>query len=117
MQYYKCYHLLIETWEYYINLKSYHQGPLEILLQIHQNFEYNKLKFYPELRLYKVPETITSEADIKTDLFSDNLVVVNYLKDTDYLNIRYQKKPFMLLIWFSALLLGIGGFLGLRKNS
>ena len=43
--------------------------------------------------------------------------VVNYLKDTDYLNIRYQKKPFMLFIWFSALLLGIGGILGLRKNS
>ena len=77
----------------------------------------DQLKFYPELRLYKVPETITSEADIKTNLFSDNLVVVNYLKDTDYLNIRYQKKPFMLFIWFSALLLGIGGLLGLRKNS
>ena len=77
----------------------------------------DQLNFYPELRLYKVPETITSEADIKTNLFSDNLVVVNYLKDTDYLNIRYQKKPFMLLIWFSALLLGIGGLLGLRKNS
>ena len=77
----------------------------------------DQLNFYPELRLYRVPETITSEADIKTNLFSDNLVVVNYLKDTDYLNIRYQKKPFMLLIWFSALLLGIGGLLGLRKNS
>jgi len=75
-----------------------------------------KLKFYPELRLYKVPETITSEADIKTNLLNDNLVVVNYLKDTDYLNIRYQKKPFMLLIWSSAILLGIGGLLGLRKN-
>ena len=50
-----------------------------------------ELTFYQELRLYKIPETITSEAD-KTNLFNDNLVVVNYLKDTDYLNIRYQKK-------------------------
>ncbi len=75
-----------------------------------------KLKFYPELRLYKVPETITSEADIRTNLFSDNLVVVNYLKDTDYLNIRYQKKPFMLLIWLSALTLALGGLIGLRKK-
>tara|TARA_Y100001935_G_scaffold239599_1_gene227425 strand:- start:392 stop:2254 length:1863 start_codon:yes stop_codon:yes gene_type:complete len=74
------------------------------------------LKFYPELRIYKVPETVTSEADIKTNLLNDNLVVVNYLKDTDYLNIRYQKKPFMLLIWISALMLAFGGFLGLRKN-
>ena len=76
----------------------------------------DKLKFYPELRLYKTPETITSEADIKTNLFNDNLLVVNYLKNTDYLNIRYQKKPFMLLIWFSALMLGLGGLLGLREN-
>ena len=75
-----------------------------------------ELIFYPELRLYKIPETITSEADIKTNLFNDNLVVVNYLKDTDYLNIRYQKKPFMLLIWLSAIMLAVGGLLGLRNK-
>ena len=84
--------------------------------EIHVIENNNKLKFHPELRLYKVPETITSEADIKTNLFSDNLVVVNYLKDTDYLNIRYQKKPFMLLIWLSAFMLAVGGLIGLRKN-
>ena len=84
--------------------------------EIHVTQNDNKLKFYPELRLYKVPETITSEADIKTNLFSDNLVVVNYLKDTDYLNIRYQKKPFMLFIWLSSLILATGGLIGLRKK-
>jgi len=83
--------------------------------EIHVIQNDNILKFYPELRLYKVPETITSEADIKTNLFSDNLVVVNYLKDTNYLNIRYQKKPFMLLIWLSAFMLALGGLIGLRK--
>ena len=84
--------------------------------EIHVIKNNNQLQFYPELRLYKAPKTITSEADIKTNLFNDNLVVVNYLKDTDYLNIRYQKKPFMLLIWLSALMLAIGGSIGLRKN-
>jgi len=83
-------------------------------IEIKQN--QNKLKFYPELRLYKTPETVTSEADIKTNLFNDNLLVVNYLKDTDYLNIRYQKKPFMLLIWVSAIMLSLGGILGLRDK-
>ena len=83
--------------------------------EIHVIQNDKRLKFYPELRLYKVPATITSEADIKTNLFSDNLVVVNYLKDTDYLNIRYQKKPFMFLIWLSAFLLALGGLIGLRK--
>ena len=76
----------------------------------------NKLKFYPELRLYKIPEMITSEADIKTNLLNDNLLVVNYLKGSDYLNIRYQKKPFMFLIWLSAVMLGLGGILGLRDK-
>ena len=47
---------------------------------------------------------------------NDNMLVVNYLKNTDYLNIRYQKKPFMLLIWLSALMLGLGGMLGLRDK-
>ena len=84
--------------------------------EIHVIQDDKKLKFYPELRLYKVPETITSEADIKTNLYNDNLVVVNYLKNTDYLNIRYQKKPFMLLIWLSAIMLAVGGVIGLRKN-
>tara|TARA_A100001035_G_scaffold104991_1_gene82343 strand:+ start:726 stop:2588 length:1863 start_codon:yes stop_codon:yes gene_type:complete len=84
--------------------------------EIHVIHNENKLKFYPELRLYKVPETITSEAAIKTSLFSDNLVVVNYLKDTNYLNIRYQKKPFMFLIWLSAIMLAVGGLIGLKKN-
>ena len=83
--------------------------------EIHVIENNNKLKFHPELRLYKVPETITSEADIKTNLFSDNLVVVNYLKDTDYLNIRYQK-TFYALIWLSAFMLAVGGLIGLRKN-
>ena len=83
-------------------------------IEIKQNQK--KLKFYPELRLYKTPETVTSEADIKTNLFNDNLLVVNYLKDTDYLNIRYQKKPLMLLIWISAIMLSLGGILGLRDK-
>ncbi len=93
-------------------IKNYTSITAEIKIE-HNN---DKLKFYPELRLYKVPEMITSEADIKTSLFNDNLLVVNYLKDTDYLNIRYQKKPFMLLIWLSALLLAVGGVLGLRDK-
>ena len=73
-------------------------------------------RFSPELRIYNQPVIATSEADIKTNLFHYNLVVVNYLRETDYLNIRYQKKPFMLLIWLSAIMLALGGLLGLRKN-
>ena len=87
---------------------------LKAEIQITENN--NMLTFYPELRLYKVPEIITSEADIKTKLFNDNLVVVNNLKDSDYLNIRYQKKPFMILIWTSSIMLAIGGIFALRER-
>ncbi len=87
-----------------------------LIAEIEINQDNKKIKFYPELRFYKVSETITSEADIKTNLFNDNLLVVNYLKDTDYLNIRYQKKPFMMLIWLSAVMLALGGLIGLRDK-
>ena len=34
--------------------------------------------------VYNQPNILTSEADIKTNLFNDNLLVVNYLKDSEY---------------------------------
>ncbi|MDA7552041.1 heme lyase CcmF/NrfE family subunit [Candidatus Pelagibacter sp.] len=63
----------------------------------------------PELRIYDQPVTITSEADIKTSLYSDKFLVMNVVKDNEYFNIRYQVKPFMIWIWISTILIAIGG--------
>ena len=71
----------------------------------------------PEVRIYQQPFTITSEAAIKTTLFSDNFLVFNILKDDGYYNIRYQYKPLMIWIWISTILISIGGVLSiLRRN-
>ena len=70
----------------------------------------------PELRIYNQPKISTSEADIKTNLLSDRFMTMNTVQNQDYFNIRYQTKPFMIWIWFSVLLIALGGFLSLLKK-
>ena len=65
----------------------------------------------PELRIYNQPNMITSEADIKTNLFTDKFMTMNYVQNQEYFNIRYQVKPFMIWIWISVLLITFGGSL------
>ena len=70
----------------------------------------------PEIRVYNQPIIITSEADIKTTLLEDKFLVMNLIKGSEYFNIRYQVKPFMVWIWISVLLLTLGGLMSLFKN-
>ncbi len=76
----------------------------------------NIYEFKPELRIYDQPIIITSEADIKINLFEDKFLVMNKIKGEEYFNVRYQTKPFMIWIWISTLLLAIGGFISLYKR-
>ena len=71
----------------------------------------------PELRIYNQPNIITSEADIKTNLFTDKFMTMNYVQNQEYFNIRYQVKPFMIWIWISTLIIMLGGMFAIfRKN-
>ncbi len=70
----------------------------------------------PELRVYNQPNIITSEADIKTTFLSDKFITMNTVQNEEYFNIRYQKKPFMLWIWISVVLISFGGVISLFKN-
>ncbi len=70
----------------------------------------------PELRIYNQPNTVTSEADIKTTLLSDKFIVINLLPNQELFNVRYQVKPFMLWIWISVILISVGGLLSFAKN-
>ncbi len=71
----------------------------------------------PELRIYNQPNIVTSEADIKTNLFTDKFMTMNVVQNQEYFNIRYQVKPFMIWIWFSVLLISFGGlFSFVRKR-
>ena len=65
----------------------------------------------PEIRVYNQPKTITYEASIKSNLFSDTYLTMSNISDTDIFNIKFQKKPFMNFIWLSVLLIAFGGIL------
>ncbi|MDA8918137.1 heme lyase CcmF/NrfE family subunit [Candidatus Pelagibacter sp.] len=74
------------------------------------------IELKPEIRIYNQPVIITSEADIRTTLLEDKFLVMNLVKGNEYFNIRYQVKPFMIWIWISVLLLGLGGSMSLFKK-
>ena len=76
-----------------------------------------KLFLEPEIRIYDKPETVTSEAAIKTDIFKDRFLVINLVKENEYLNVRYQEKSFMIWIWISAIFISLGGFIGIFKKN
>ncbi len=71
----------------------------------------------PELRIYNQPNIVTSEADIKTSLFSDKFMTINFVQNQEYLNIRYQFKPLMIWIWISVLMITLGGMISILKKN
>ena len=40
----------------------------------------------------------------------------NQVKDSEFFNVRFQSKPFMIWIWISAVLLAIGGIFSLTQR-
>jgi len=88
------------------------------------NFKLTNLKnnivqyLNPEIRIYPNPETLTYEAAIKTKINSDLYLTMSNVSRSEYYNIKFQKKPFMIWIWISALMITFGGFvqLTLKKN-
>jgi cytochrome c-type biogenesis protein CcmF len=72
----------------------------------------------PEIRVYSNPETLTYEAAIKSKITSDFYLTMSNVSRSEYYNIKFQNKPFMIWIWISAFIIALGGFvqLMLRKN-
>ena len=93
------------------NEKNYKKfvGNIVVLNKKTNNIE--RLK--PEIRIYKNPETITYEASIRSNIFSDTYVTMSNISKSEFYNIKFQKKPFMNLIWFSTILIVLGGMLRL----
>ena len=71
----------------------------------------------PEIRIYENPSTLTYEAAIKSSLLKDYYITMSNIDRSDYYNIKFQKKPFMLWIWISVIFISLGGFLRLFKNA
>jgi len=70
----------------------------------------------PELRIYNQPNIVTSEADIKSNIFTDKFMTMNLVQNQEYFNIRYQVKPFMIWIWISVMLISFGGIVTFFKK-
>ena len=60
----------------------------------------------------------SNEAAIKTKITSDFYLTMSNVSRSDYYNIKFQKKPFMIWIWISAIMITLGGFIQLtsKKN-
>ena len=104
-----------------INLKNVEEVDKKNYKSIVANFEIihnktSKVFFKPEIRIYNQPNILTSEADIKSTIFSDKFLVINLIKGEEYFNVRYQVKPFMIWIWLSILILIFGGSINLKKK-
>ncbi len=71
----------------------------------------------PEIRIYNNPSTLTYEASIKTSFFRDYYITMSNIDRSEYYNIKYQEKPFMIWIWISVVTLSLGGCLSLFRNA
>ena len=100
-----------------LNLKKFKNYKAVIgefkILNLRNNSE-QSLK--PEIRIYENPSTLTYEASIRTGLLKDYYITMSNIDRSDYYNIKFQKKPFMLWIWISVIIISLGGFLRLFKN-
>ena len=88
-------------------------GELEI-----SNTKTNKKNILkPEIRIYNNPKTLTYEAAIKTNAIKDYYLTMSNIDRSDYYNIKFQKKPLMIWIWISVIMVVFGGFLRLFQNA
>ena len=71
----------------------------------------------PEIRIYDKPKTLTYEAAIKTSLIKDYYLTMSNIDRSDYYNIKFQKKPLMIWIWISVIMIVVGGSLRLFSNA
>ena len=71
----------------------------------------------PEIRIYDNPQTLTYEASIQTNFFRDYYLTMSNIDRSEYYNIKFQKKPLMIWIWISVLLISLGGILSLKKKN
>jgi cytochrome c-type biogenesis protein CcmF len=86
-------------------------------LEIKNNKTNRKKILKPEIRIYENPQTLTYEAAITTSVLKDYYLTMSNIDRSDYYNIKFQKKPLMIWIWISVVMITLGGFLRLFQNA
>ena len=100
----------------FLNLNLEKRENYDVLIgdfDIFDNKRNFKKRLNPEIRVYDKPETLTFETAINTNLKHDLYLTMSNLEGSDFFNVKYQIKPFMLLIWLAAFLTASGGLLRL----
>ena len=85
--------------------------------KINDSINNSELILKPEIRIYENPSTLTYEASIRSGLLKDYYMTMSNIDRSDFYNIKFQKKPFMIWIWISVIFISLGGFLRLFKNA
>ena len=70
-----------------------------------------KKKLSPEIRVYNKPKTLTFETSIHSNIKRDLYLTMSNLDGSEFYNVKFQVKPFMLWIWLAAFLTASGGLL------
>ncbi len=82
-----------------------------------KNYSKNlNLVLSPEIRIYENPSTLTYEASIRSGLLKDYYITMSNIDRSEFYNIKFQKKPFMMWIWISVIFVSIGGFMRIFRN-
>ena len=74
------------------------------------NFKIHDLKknyqksLKPEIRIYDEPETLTFETAIISNIRRDLYITMSNIDGSEFYNVKFQIKPFMLWIWLTAFL-------------
>ena len=71
----------------------------------------------PEIRIYENPQTLTYEAAITSNALKDYYLTMSNIDRSEYYNIKFQKKPLMIWIWISVIMIVFGGFLRVFQNA
>jgi len=78
------------------------------IIDLKKNYQRN---LNPEIRIYDNPQTLTFESAIKTNLKQDLYLTMSNIDGSDFYNVKFQIKPFMLWIWLAAFLTASGGLI------
>jgi cytochrome c-type biogenesis protein CcmF len=105
----------IKIYEFTIKFSSINKNKKDNYEEVFGNFlvssKGEKVELSPSIRKYDQPAQVTSEVSIKSNLMADYYFAINLSEfEKDKIMVRFYFKPLMFWIWFSIILIALGGF-------
>ena len=73
--------------------------------------------FTPSKRFYPARQMPTTEASLHTQGISQLYLSLGEVRDSGEIVVRFYQKPLILLIWFGAIIMALGGCLSLSDRA